>query len=412
MQAVNVPGLVGEAFAAIGESEQIDEALTMAVRSGERSEQNFARGIIATCSRSLADGWADQLMNRALKENWPDDAVARILLALPATERFMKRATEMGGKVEELYWSEAWIYGLPDNSDLAPWVTEQLLKHGRAHCAVALAGRALARVPDPLLVRMLEEAARSDRNQPDDPSMFQYYVERMFRKLDKSEEVEPDRVARLEWMYLKVLEHSKRPPVTLHKQLASQPQFFVEVLSTIYRSSNEEADPIEEEDREGKAAVASHAWTLLHSWHLVPGSSGGSVDATALENWVNTARRLCHEAGRAEIGDEQIGQMLAWAPGDADGTWPCEAVREVIEITRSRHLESGLYIGVKNKRGTTNRGILDGGEQERDLGKRYRNYSDAVRFEWPRTSAVLDRIAESYEVEGKEHDDDAERRQW
>ena len=75
-----------------------------------------------------------------------------------------------------------------------------------------------------------------------------------------------------------------------------------------------------------------------------------------------------------------------WAPGDADGTWPCEAVREVIEITRSRRLESGLYIGVKNKRGTTNRGILDGGEQERDLGKRYRNYSDAVRFEWPRTS--------------------------
>jgi hypothetical protein len=104
--------------------------------------------------------------------------------------------------------------------------------------------------------------------------------------------------------------------------------------------------------------------------------------------------------------------MLAWAPGDADGTWPCEPVRDVIEVTRSRDLETGLYIGVKNKRGVTSRGMLDGGDQERDLARRYREHSEAARFEWPRTSAVLDRIADSYEAEAKEHDDDVERRQW
>jgi hypothetical protein len=292
------------------------------------------------------------------------------------------------------------------------WLTEQLLKHGRAHGAVKLAGYAAKYVSDELLAKILEEAARSERKETDEPAMFQYNIEQIFERLDKSGTVDPERVARLEWIYLQVLEHSNRPPVTLHRQLASRPEFFVEVLSTIYRAGNEEPDQQKGENRESKAALASHAWTLLHSWNLLPGFSEGNVDGAALEEWVSEARRLSHEAGRADIGDEQIGQMLAWAPADVDGTWPCEAVRDVIEIARSRHLETGVYIGVKNRRGTTSRGVTDGGEQERDLAKQYRDHAEAVRFEWPRTAAALGRIAESYEAEAKEHDDDAERYQW
>lgn len=153
------------------------------------------------------------------------------------------REWSVGGKVAELYWSEVSIYSLPDDSDLTPWVTEQLLRHGRAHGAVKLAGHAPRHVPDALLVRVLEEAARSDRKEADEAAMFQYYVEQIFERLDKSKDIDPDRLARLEWIYLKVLEHSNRPPVTLHKQLASRPEFFVEVLSTIYRANNEEAGP-------------------------------------------------------------------------------------------------------------------------------------------------------------------------
>jgi hypothetical protein len=186
----------------------------------------------------------------------------------------------------------------------------------------------------------------------------------------------------------------------------------VEVLSAVYRSSTEQENTEDEADREQKAAIASHAWTLLQSWHQVPGEKNGEVDGPVLEAWVKEARRLCEEIGRTDIGDEKIGEMLAWAPADKDGIWPCEPVREVIEITRSRHLETGLYIGAKNKRGVTSRGVFDGGELERDLVIRYRGYADAVRLEWQRVAAVLDRIADSYDAEAQEHDDDVERRQW
>jgi hypothetical protein len=412
VSSVRMAGLVGEAFALTAEPALIDEALGVAIQADDQANRNFAHGMIVTCAVSQGDDWSDRLVDRALEGEWGDDALARILLSLPNTKRAMRRATEIGGKVAEFFWSQISIYRVPDGPDVTPWVTEQLLKHGRAHGAVKLAGYAAKYVSDELLVKILEEAARSERKETDEPAMFQYYIEQIFERLDKSGTVDPDRVARLEWIYLQVLEHSNRPPATLHRQLASRPEFFVEVISTIYRASNEEPDQQEEENRESKAALASHAWTLLHSWNLLPGFSDGKVDGATLEEWVRKARRLCHEVGRADIGDEQIGEMLAWAPADADGTWPCEPVRDVIEITRSRHLERGIFIGVKNKRGTTTRGVTDGGEQERDLAKQYRDHADAVRFEWPRTAAVLGRIAESYDAEAKAHDDDAERYQW
>jgi hypothetical protein len=112
-----------------------------------------------------------------------------------------------------------------------------------------------------------------------------------------------------------------------------------------------------------------------------------------------------------EIGDEKIGETFAWAPTDPDGTWPPLPVREVIESVRSDHLETGIYVGVTNARGTTVRDPMDGGALERDEAAKYRRFGKAVRLEYPRTFAVLDRIARGYDHEARAHDDDVDRRQ-
>jgi hypothetical protein len=56
--------------------------------------------------------------------------------------------------------------------------------------------------------------------------------------------------------------------------------------------------------------------------------------------------------------------------------------------------------------------MTDGGAQERERAKDYRKCSEETALEWPRTSAMLEQIAKSYEHEGGWHDDDAERRDW
>lgn len=243
--------------------------------------------------------------------------------------------------------------------------------------------------------------------------MFQYYVVEIFKSLDKRE-VSDEQLAALEWAYLPVFEYSDRPPRALQKALATNPGFFVEVLSKVYRPSKESG--LEEpppNDLEREQAIARQAYNLLRTWRRVPGTmNDGILEPAALESWVREARILAAQVGREAIADHQIGQVLAHAPRDPDGIWPAIPVRDLIEITRSQELERGVFIGIHNSRGVTSRAMNDGGAQERDLARYYRQSSEATALEWPRTSALLEQIAESYEHEGTRHDEDMERRDW
>lgn len=73
---------------------------------------------------------------------------------------------------------------------------------------------------------------------------------------------------------------------------------------------------------------------------------------------------------------------------------------------------AGFLIGVYNRRGVTSRGMLDGGGLERALASDYRKWSRACALEWPKTAALLEKLAKDYETEARRHDDRAERRDW
>ena len=167
-------------------------------------------------------------------------------------------------------------------------------------------------------------------------------------------------------------------------------------------------------EEEAKAQnLASQAFQVLHDRAYVPGADDqGVIDPVALEDWVKRTRKLLAEAGRGEIGDIKIGEILSAAIREPDEPWPPKPVREIIELARSRALERGFEVGVYNRRGVTVRMPQDGGSQERALAERYRRDAEALRFEWHRTAACLDRIATTYEVDATREDLSAEQRDW
>ena len=69
-----------------------------------------------------------------------------------------------------------------------------------------------------------------------------------------------------------------------------------------------------------------------------------------------------------------------------------------------------FHIGTCNQRGVVTRG--EGGAQERELAAKYRAFAEKVKAEWPRTGAILDGLAESYEAEATRWDEDARRREY
>jgi len=61
-----------------------------------------------------------------------------------------------------------------------------------------------------------------------------------------------------------------------------------------------------------------------------------------------------------------------------------------------------------NKRGTYSKGINEGGDQERELAKRYKAWSDAT-LKYPRTSAMLIAISEDWVRNAERADIEAEK---
>jgi hypothetical protein len=184
----------------------------------------------------------------------------------------------------------------------------------------------------------------------------------------------------------------------------------MQMISYIYRRNDDGADPEEWKIANPDAAknAAHRCHEVLHHWHRLPGMlADGTIDAAALKEWVTQCRNLCAEHGRKEVGDIIIGEHLAYAPADPDGTWPCLPVRGIIEESGTEDICRGLHTGVKNNRGITSRAIFEGGMQERTLAKKYDSYAKAVEAKWPRTSAMLSRIADDYRREAEYHDWDA-----
>ena len=416
-QTVELPYLVGEALAQLQlEPAKRDAILMGALTVPSRAHENVGLGIVKTIFRRDGEAWAARLLSHASSDRWGTEAIVRILTALPETKWTWQQAAAAGKEVEDTYWSRRSVFFINSSTADLVCAVEKLIEAHRAKHAIQLVGHSLQeKLPAELLVRVLTQAVKEPWvHTENNDTMFQYYVVEIFKYLDRTGLVSEAEMAALEWAYLPLFRFSDRPPRALQNALSSSPRFFVEVLCALYRPTKESGieEPVPA-DPERASAIASQAHDLFHAWRRLPGTTDDNVlDAGALESWIKEARKLSAEVGRGQVGDLQIGQMLAAAPRDPDGIWPAIPVRDVIEITRSRDLERGIFAGIHNSRGPTWRSMTDGGAQERELAKDYRKCSEETALEWPRTSAMLEQIAKSYEHEGGWHDDDAERRDW
>lgn len=73
---------------------------------------------------------------------------------------------------------------------------------------------------------------------------------------------------------------------------------------------------------------------------------------------------------------------------------------------------NAIYAREARGRGVTSRSPREGGKQEPALAEKYRGWSKATAFDWPRTSSILENLAKSYEEDARSQDESAERLDW
>jgi hypothetical protein len=289
-----------------------------------------------------------------------------------------------------------------------------LIKHGRASAAFVVLQMALhqkAVIQPDLLMDALEAWLKSEAGDVETHQGTVFQIQQLVQELqrraaEKDQSVDLDRLATLEWRYLGLLDGHPGSPITLHRRLRDDPEFFVDVLGLVFRPRNqpvESGETVSEADRKR----AQNAYRLLCSWQDVPGGqSGHGVDEKTLSAWVRKARSQADDRGLLEICDSRIGEIFAYAPEEDDGSWPCIPVRDALEEigTDSGEVFQGFAVGIYNKRGMISKTFREGGAQERILAGKYRKFADASKIEWPKTSATLRRIADGYDDDARRED--------
>ena len=353
--------------------------------------------------------WLDELINR---NRWLSPATLASLLRVSWDPReAAERADRLGMQVAHEYWSKFRIHGLGhDFSDVVPF-SARLVSIGRTAAALNLLALYSNRSDESGYAEVILVAFEALINNPTDPevrSLSSYEIENLLKRVAiERETLGINRVARLEWYFLPLLGFDARAP-TLHVTLTEDPAFFVELLSEIYRSSDDaEREPTSDDE----TGLEEAAYRLLHAWKTCPGAThDGTVDLERLRIWVDQARTMLVGAGRAKVGDESIGEALAAAPPDHDGSWPCQAVRDLLEELRNDDVDRGLQVKVFNNRGGTSRSLDEGGRQERELAEKYSASERQFLERWPRSAAIMRQLADTYESHARREDAEAERR--
>lgn len=402
--AVENPVQLGIALVQVDIEETLRNTLiSYGAQSADSRHREFARGVVYAGVAKYGAPWATSVIRAGIAAGWSSAALAVILRGMPQEGETFELAREAGADAERVYWETTpWMWFIHSDPSAVVRAVEAKLRVGQSIQATELIGQTgPTGFQSHLLLRTLTEASvelRAERGQID--SMFSHYCGLILDRLIADDSVERDTLIRLEWTYFGLFQTSNRDSTLLEAGLARNPQFFVDVVSSVYRADTDDDIDGNEGDMAQRVAVAEQSYTLLDKWSVVPGSEpDGTIDDGTLTEWVHKVRELAIPAGRVAIIDQQIGMILSAAKAEPDGAWPPKPVRDILEAVRSKHLEIGFQMGTRNRRGVTTRGPLDGGGLERDLKSYYEMLAKRFRGSYPRTGNVLKAIASSYKVD-------------
>lgn len=355
--------------------------------------------------RKFWDDWSQSLLRRASTGTLPAERLAGLLYVWPDEPRTWEFATQLGVEIETAYWSGKPAFPLSGSESAISTAAIRYLNAGRALSAIDSVYNSAEKVPTPLVLRMLDEAADelSRGSGGGIGNSFAYHICRIFDDLAGREDLSDDDLAKREFTFLSALEHRKKP-MRLHQMLARSPSLYMSVITAIFKPRHCEAEESTPQDR----ARAHASYDLLHDFATLPGRDGDTIDFEALQTWCVAVRKAAAEVDRAEITDQYIGQLLAHSPTDPeDRGWPHQTVRKIIERLASDEIERGFRIGRFNQRGAHWKALYEGGKQERELATEFRDWADKA-VNWPRTAASLLQMAEDYEQQAQRADAEAE----
>lgn len=387
---------------AIDAAVSLDEAIDWVSTSADNLDRgnqrtNIAAGVFNAAIRRDGQSIVNSFLNSAESENRDLEWKVRLLTYAPEEKPTWDMVETLGPVANETYWRNCngniWAHDDPAQMQYA---LERLLEAGRPVTALRARHIKFDGIDPEIIMQMLEGLLKGV--EPDTALPNPYYIQQAIDHVERNGSIDRMRLAQLEFGLIKALGfEGEQHAVSLYTVLMSQPELFIELLCLLYKPKNGEA----EEGKENSPAAASNAWSILHACKRQPGTmEDGTITEESARTFVEQVRQLANEKDRIEVCDIQLGEIMARGGDGADGIFPSEPHRNLIEHIGSAELLQGFRTGCFNKRGVTSRGVFDGGGQERKLAAKYRTNVKALEITHPQLAATLESLAKSYDRDG------------
>lgn len=391
---VDSPNQVGLALGVIADNAMDTVLLPKYLDTENTSHHQFAGGFV--WSRYQNQGW--QWVDGMDRNNWSMVQGCQFLIYLPFEKETWLRVNKWLGNSENSYWEIVPVNPYQSKSDLLTAV-DRLLEVSRPQAAIdCLHSRLYNKLPldrERTVKALLDAVSTKEIGSTMDP----YHITELINALQDDSETIQDDLFKVEWAYLPLLERSnKAEPKLLESRLATQPEFFCEVIRLIYRSKKEEKHKEFDEDRK---AIASNAWRLLHEWKKPPGlQEGNSFSAKEFETWLERVKQQCRKSGHFEVAMITVGEVLLYCPADPRGLWIVQEAANALNARDADEMRSGFRTEVFNSRGV--HGIDPSGRPERELATQWRQKADDLENAgFARFATTLRELAESYDREAE-----------
>jgi hypothetical protein len=354
----------------------------------------FIKGYIWSRYYINSWSWVDALD----KSGWDSGQVGQFLSYLPFTSKTWNRVEKWLGNLQGNYWLKTDVIPYLED-EILDTAIEKLIEYGRAHAAISCFNTMRCN-NQPINVDLCVKALLVAVSSSEPSNLIDvYHIVELIQMLQENPEVAPDNLFRVEWAYLPLLDgHRGATPKALENRLASDPEFFCELIRLIYRSKTTN-DTINDPSEKTKA-IATNAYQLLIEWQTVPGVKDSSFNDTHFSSWIHKVREICMESGHLEVAFSHIGQVLIHCPPDTDGLWINRIVANEINAKDADDIREGFSTGIYNSRGV--HWVDPKGQPELELAEQYRQKAEQVENAgYQRFAVTLRGLSEAYEREAQ-----------
>ena len=360
------------------------------------SNKNFHRFLDGYLKQGFKDN-GDAWLNTFAEENWSDNKKAVFLSCLPFVASVWRFA-EFWMIDESKYWKEVNIQYVGNEPD-CEFAIEKALKYDRPDLAIECIAWSLHHKRETRF-NLCTEALKKLTETNFATKVDGWHITQIIKNLQsriKSDEDKKGLIV-IEFLYLPLLDtFASRDikPTVLNNALATEPEFFQEILAMLYKSIKET------ESQNRNEFFAHNAFRLLYQWDVIPGlNSDGKFEYLIFKEWYNKVLELCDESGHLDIAKHHIGNILFYTPADEDGFWINKDIASLINEENNGILRAGYHQEAINSRGVS---IVDfSGEKDRARSQSYYEKANELeKYGFVNFAQTLQDLAKDSEEDAK-----------